>query len=102
MIGPTETYAPEARPPLAAIPEPAVGDIVEVLWEDASFHWDVDSPDNIPDDYPMIDWGKIVKLDDSAISIAAEWAGADGAHRAVTRIPIGVVRGVRVLRRADA
>lgn len=77
-----------------------VGDLVAVVWEDA---W-CDEAESGPTDWweacPVTSYGVLLRYGD-VVSVGAE-VMPEGAYRAVTHIPAGIVKEIRRLRRPDS
>ena len=79
--------------PRALAPKlPAVGTLVAILWEDASF-----SLDEHVGTLELITVGWITKIDRKAVTVAGEQSSSGDDRRSYTSIPRSLVRLVREL-----
>lgn len=72
--------------------------IVEVWWDDASVEARADTVDDLPDDVYACTVGYLRHETERSVQIAAE-VFEDGSMRGITRIPKGMIKEIRDLRR---
>lgn len=77
-----------------------IGELVEVLWDDAEGWLVPDSVADLPDECPVVTYGVICRLTEKSVFLAGEVAGSltDGTvYRAVTRVPRAWIQAIRRL-----
>ena len=77
--------------------EPQIGDIVCVLWDDASFWVSETGPGDWSDFCRVMTYGVISKISDKSLFLASERQVDNDCFRAVTRVPFPYIVAVRVL-----
>jgi hypothetical protein len=70
----------------------AENEMVAVTWTDAWF--DLDPPAEHREEFPVTTVGFLIEQNEKWISVAAEQL-PDNAWRAITHIPVGVIRTIR-------
>lgn len=90
---PGRRWIPVAQDPY----EPQVGDIVCVLWDDASFWASESGPGDWADSCRVMTYGVVCKTTDKSLFLASERQLDNDCFRAVTRVPFPYIIGVQVL-----
>lgn len=78
-----------------------VGQIVEVLWDDASYWQEQVDLDDLLDSFLTLTYGIVVLLTDKSLFISSELQVENGSYRSTTRIPYSYIVGVKILSTLD-
>lgn len=79
-----------------------LGDLVEVLWDDAACWYAESEEEDWRDEQEIITYGVVVKLTEKSVFLAGELQVDNGTYRGVTRLPWPYIIACNVLRCLDA